>query len=312
MMNKHINQELLYGVYSKSFLIITIILITLFSVIIFMNYNAVIDKYHDYTWTLMSFEGNETAIEKALAGEFHVEKQGNITHVKNPLLYHKVMTERYMYTASPEYMHLQLLESSIVFNPIVFGLLGLIFATYDKKFKTIKIKTVRISKKNFSIIKQISLAISSLLIFISALAISYIIAVGVYYRLLNIVPLSNFVTDVSLVNISSIFTKLIFAYIIALLFVQIGYILGVIFKNRIVGIMALMLYVYILPAFGKYDLYNSIKLVSLRVFDFYGVVRISQITETTLFNAIIIIMTVFLITIITSTIITSKRSSFNP
>lgn len=309
-MKKYFKQELLYGINSKSYYMITILLVVLFGFILFFNYNAVTGAYGDYKKTENYYKTNGLDIQKDLAGSYKViESNKNSGTVSNPILYNKKMVSRYLYAASPKYTLTQLLESSVLLFPLVFGVLGLIVANNDFKYRTIKIKTVRMNKSSLGISKQLSIAFVTFITLVTALAISYLIGCIMYNRLSYIIPIELF-KSAAVTAKSSMITKFIFAYAIALIFAEIGYSIGILLKNMSVGIIAIALYVFVLPNFGKFDLKNSIYYFQRYVFDLYGVISVQLPVKTSSLLAGLIILSIVTMLIIINMITLVKRSSF--
>lgn len=309
MMRKYFKQELLYGINSKSYYIITILLIVLFGCILFLNYNSVTETYNNYKKTESYYKANGLDIQKDLAGSYKVEGNENNGTVSNPILYHKETVSRYLYAASPRYILIQLIESSVLLFPLVFGVLGLIVATNDFKYRTIKFKTVRMDKSSFGISKQLSIGFVIFIILVIALMISYLIGCIMYSRLSGIIPIEQFKSGVVPAK-SPMITKFIFAYAVAFIFAEIGYSFGIIFKNMSVGIIAIVVYMFVLPNFGKFDFKNSIYYFQKNVFDFYGVISVQSPENTSSLLAGLIILSIVTMLIITNMITLVKRSSF--
>ncbi|MBS4538608.1 hypothetical protein GOQ27_09040 [Clostridium sp. D2Q-11] len=309
MMKKYVKQELRWGINSKIYYIVAIFLSLLFVLTLFLNYSAVINTYDSYLKTENYYVENGLDIEKDLAGEYNLEENENGGTVSNPILYYKDTVSRHIYAASPKYMLSQLLESSILLFPLVFGILGLLVASTDFKYKTIKLKTVRMDRSTLGIVKQLSIVFSSFIILVITLIISYLIGWIMYIKLSSSIPIEEF--NVGTFNASSlIIVKFIFAYIIALIFAEIGYTLGMIFKNSIIGMIVIIVYIYILPNLGRFDLKNSYFYFARKVFDFYGVVSVQSPKETSLIVSTLIILSVIIISFIANMFIIVKRSSF--
>lgn len=254
---------------------------------------------------------NNLNIEEELKNEYIVgtyEDGGTIT---NPIAYYNDTISKYIYAASSEYRLSQLLESSILFFPIVFGLLGLVISTNDYKYRTIKLRTVRIDKNRLGMAKQISIAISSFIIIVISLLFAYIVGEIVYQYLAGKIPIKDFQLETdTLGDSSSIFFKFLFAYIIALFFAEIGYTLGILFKNMYVGMIIIFVYTFIIPNLGVYDLKNSIFYFANQIFDFYGVVSAEVSENTGFISSFIIILLAFILSFVVNNIVFKKRSSF--
>jgi hypothetical protein len=310
MMKKFFEQEIRYGVNSKLYYSMTVFLIVLFGVTLFLNYSSVMDTYNDYQSTIDYYEKNDLDIEADLKSGYEIEENQKGGMIKNPIAYHKENVGRYLYAASPNYTLSQLFESSILYFPVVFGILGLLIATNDYKYKTIKLKTVRMNKFTFGLNKQLSIAVSSFFILLFGLIAAFIAGWVMYSILSNKIPTDEFQFAGSLTE-ASIIMKFLFAYILAVIFAELGYTLGILFKNVYAGMIAIIVYIFILPNLGLFDLKNAIYYFANHVFEFYGVVSIEAPIQST--NGIIAgltILSVLLIALFTNILVIKKRSSF--
>jgi len=312
-MRQLFNQEILYGIYSKTYLYIILLLVSLFVIVSYVNYSAVMNTYNDFQRTEKFYQENDLNIEEDLAGEHDVENQGDLEVITNPIHYHKEMVSQFIYTASPKYALTQFLESAFLYFPIVFGTIGLLIAVVDLKYKTIKLKTVRENKKKFGLAKQVSLLTSGLFILMMSLIIAYLINYLFYVRITNAIPISEF--QLSLSNIessSSLFLKFIFAYAVSVLFMNIGYTLGILFKNIYLGMILIVVYTFVIPSsYTVLGIKNSLHYIGVRLFDFHGVLAIDYPKDgTTLITSILVLLCATIIPFIINMIIVNKRSSF--
>jgi hypothetical protein len=198
----------------------------------------------------------------------------------------------------------------ILLFPLIFGILGLIIATNDFKYGTIKLKTVRMDKITYSLVKQLSIVLSGLTVLAISILVAYIIGQVMYVKLSGIVPISKF-PSIEIHTNSSMLTKFVLGFLIAVFFTEIGYALGVVFKNVIVGAITIVVYSFILPNLGVYDLKNSIFYFTKKVFDLQGAISIEDYKTTSFTNSILVILLIFFVSVALSIIITIKRSSFN-
>lgn len=312
-MKQLFKHEIKYGLYSKIYLYIVFFLVFLFGIVSFVNYAAVITTYEDFLLTENYYLENDLDMESALKGEFDVQEDGNVHLVENPLLYSKEMVGIYIYSLSPKYALTQFLESAFLYFPIVFGTLGLLIAIYDFRYKTIKLKTVRENKLKFGLVKQASLMVSGLFILIVALLISFMINYLFYLKMSGIVPTAEFPPNlIDEQMTSSLLIKFVFAYIISIIFMTIGYTFGVIFKNMYIGFITIVVYTLILPGgLAVLDLKNSLHYIGNRIFEFYGVLDIDHAkTGTTLLSSIIVLLCAIFLPFLLNILIMKKRSSF--
>lgn len=312
MIWKLFKKEILYGIYSKTYLYITLFLVSLFVLVSYINYTAVTTTYNDFLHTKQFYVEQGIDIEEELEGEYLIIQEEGQNIIDNPLLYERELVSQYLYTANPKYVINQFLESAFLYFPIVFGIMGLLLAHYDYKYKTIKIKTVRANRLSYTLAKQISLLFSGLIILILALIIAHPINYLFYQQLKEVLPISEFKTPLLIENKSSPFiAKFMFSYLIAIIFMIIGFTFGTIFKNIYVGFIFIVMYTFILPNVTIFELKNSLHYLGNKVYDFYGVLSIENALEgTTIFSSIsILIITIFL-PIIINIVLMMIRSSF--
>lgn len=312
-MKQLFKQEILYGIYSRTYVYIIIFLVSLFALVSFVNYMAVITTYKDFLETENYYIENDLDVEAALAGEFDVKENGKVDIVENPLLYNKEMLSTYIYTLSPKYAFTQLLEASFLYFPIVFGMIGLLVGNFDYKYKTIKLKTVRGSKLKFGLTKQLSLLFSGFIILLISLMIAYLINYIFYLKMTGMLPMKEFQISLSKVSpSSSILIKFIMAYVVSIIFMVTGYTFGVIFKNMYVGFIIIVVYTLILPGgLSVFDVKNSLHYLGKLIFDFYGVLDLDHAKSgTTLLSSILVLLGAIVLPLAVNLVIIKRRSSF--
>ncbi|SHG16328.1 hypothetical protein [Ornithinibacillus halophilus] len=309
MIRKFFKQEIDYGIASKNYVYMIGFLCVLFGVTLFLNYSSVQETHENYLATIDYYEKNGLDVEADLESSYDVEEFDGGGIIENPIAFHRQMLSQYIFAASPEYTLSQLLESSVLYFPIVFGVWGLILATNDIRFRTIKLKTVRMSKKTFVLTKYLSIAFSSLLFMLAAISISFVVGWIMFQILSNNVPISEYKGE-SLPSSTGIFNKMLFGYILALVFAVIGYTFGTVFKNMYIGMVAIIVYMFLLPNLGSFDLKNAIYYFANQLFDFYGVVNVEPPVETNFVISILVVLVLFIIAYFINLIIVQKRSSF--
>ena len=311
MIIKAVKQELSYNIYSKLSFNLVLVLTTLFSLMSLLNIAAVNDIHLQYQNSLRFHEEEGVDIETYLAMDYSFEDNGDGSYtVTNPLRFDQERLRRHLFASHPAGLIGYLLESSIVLFPLIFATLGLVTAVSDFKYRTIKIKTVRLKKRYLGISKQVSLLLSSFVIFTASLLFAYLIGIFAWEILIDPTLLNEFPIE-NLPSSSSVITRLAFGYFLVLFYTIIGYSLGIIFKNILVGIISISVYHFILPNLGIFSVRNSIFYLKHRLFDFYGAVAMEAPLETNLAVALIVLFTTLFIFIVVNMVLTTMRSSFS-
>lgn len=123
------------------------------------------------------------------------EQSSNSTHIENLLSFYKELLDKSIFASSNEYRLTQIFESSIVLFPIVFGVLGIFNATYDYRFKTIKLKAVNVNRKTLATGKRLTSWLISIVILVVSISLAWLVgwAINSYLQQLH-----TFNTTVSL------------------------------------------------------------------------------------------------------------------
>jgi len=129
-----------------------------------------------------------------------------------------------------------------------------------------------------------------------------------YNNLSNSVPVADFYFK-TIPTSSLILSKILFAFIIALVFAEVGYTLGIIFKNVIVGMVLIVLYVSPIIRFNI--LQDSLNYFAKKVFDFIGVITVKTPEDITLIEALFVILFTIIISFSLNMAFVTRRSSYN-
>lgn len=314
-MRKYIKSELYYGIYSQIYIVVALILLAIATIIIYSNCNQIVNAYHSYRKTEEYYNANHIDIEDALSDEYTYNSskdgEGEIENIENPLRYYRELIGINAYIASPSYAIPSVLEyASCLFFPLLFGILGIITGTYDTKYKTKRIKAIRLSKSKIIASKQIALIISSILIVAVVLFASYLISFLLNKMVLANVPLQNF--DIHTIETKSpMIMKIMYGMGIALLFSEIGLFAGTILKGAVIPIIILFSYSLMIPNLGRYDLKNIMLFSAQNVYDYSGSFAINKPFEISHLENSILWIFVIVITLGGSYLAVKKRSSYN-
>ncbi len=310
MMRKSIKQELTYQRLSKNILIFTAVLSALFAVTFVLSFLSVKSTDEDFRRQITYYEENNLNIQEDLNGAYKVTSQSeSSTLVENPLAYEKMLLEQKIYAASSDYAVPQALEASMAFSPFLFVLLGGLVATFDYKYKTIKIKTVQTNRFKVNISKQVSLAIMAFIILALSLIFAYICG-----HILELIVKSSvdasLLSPIRLIPKSGLWIKMLYGYLLALFYAEIGYLCGVVFQTPIVGFLAIVARGVVIPSLGAYDPLNIRYFFADKIFDFVGVTTITPPKEIIAVWGAVILAAMMLAAVLINMVIARKRSSF--
>lgn len=293
--------------------IIGVLIIVLFlssATTIFFNYDSTIELNTSYNKIVNYYEKNNKDIQSDLNSDsYGISENNGVSTIKNPLAYYYNKLGIAVFTASPLYSSSLLCEGSVLFLPIIFGILGLLIGTIDHKNRTMKYKVTRIGKNNYILSK------------ISALMIVNITTLVLYFifgKLFSIIAYSNLKNTIDFTNIpafsdnlnTSILVQILFAFFIAAIYSIIGILLGELFRSSLFGSIAITLYCIIVPLFSKFDLKNSIYYIAKKVCNFEGAISISNLKDTSDMISFCMIGIILTIAISIYILLVKKRSAF--
>jgi hypothetical protein len=310
MIKKSVSQELSFGFLSKQYYYIIVLLVLLMSVVLYLNYSAAREAYNEYLRTEEYYQKNDMDTSVDLSDDYSVEKnQFGAEEITNPLKYYKESVGKYIYASSPAYSLRLIAESSVMLFPFIFSILGILAATNDLRYKTVKVKTVRNSRFMYNASKQIALLLSGVFTFVISVTLTFFVGLAAYGLLCSSIPIQQFPWTPSFLQ--PMILQLFFALAVALLFAQIGFLVGNLSKSTLLSAIFIVVYVYIVPNLGRFDLKNLLYVLAQNLFPFYGVITIESGHNVSTVVAIVILMAVAVLCYTLSSYVVSRRSSYD-
>jgi hypothetical protein len=285
-MLNNMKREMKYLYFSK------ILLITLIATIAFSGWNLFLqmkqtqDQYDLYLRTEAEFKKDGIDIEEALRTPANVEMQqssgSQVAQIDNVLRYDYDNLAYSLYLMNPNHVVSQTLEwMTFMFFPFIFAMFGIYLATYDRKFRTIKIRAVQTGWKTNLLSKQLSMYISSTLIVSISLLTSYIIGMILYQFVVQDIPANEFKLE-AIPESHNIFLQYFLSLFICFIFSTLGFYLGTVLKGFMAPTLIFVVYNFIIPILGKFDIRNMLAVLGHKVFDFKGRVQLFIPTEMSL------------------------------
>lgn len=287
--------------YSNLILYFLLSILAMIILIFYMNYKEITLAYEDYTRVQDLYENEEDMKEDLEINDYNM--------VENPISYYNEQLKTLLFVNSPDYTLTQIFEAGIIFFPIIFGIFGLLLGCADYKTKIIKHKVARVGRKNYYLSKISTSMITILFFFLIMIIISKIAGIIMYNVICNKIPVNNFSSH-NLSLSSNVLVQFIFMYFISIVYSSIGMLIGVLTKGAIRGVVLIAAYAYAVPVFSKFDLKNSYYFIMDQLCDFYGVIKISGIKDSSILISMIIIMGFLIFTNIATYLVIIKRSAY--
>ncbi|WP_338631950.1 hypothetical protein [Clostridium baratii] len=266
------NKEIFYQMYSKNFFILILISILLAGLNAFSLRENIYNKFNVFNKTLEVAESNGENIEEALRSGVNVTKNNNVEEVDNVLKYDYLNLVNSIKAVNPKSTVNQTLSyMTFSFFPIIFGVFGVIVATYDRKYKMRKLNAIYDNKKIRFISKILSLILISSVVLIITLGITYIINFFIYNNISGNPRFEPYILN-NIASMGLIFKikQVLFSLSVIFIFSIIGFILGSILMNSTSAILVILLYNLLFPITGKYDLKNILLYEGSTMFEFIG------------------------------------------
>lgn len=315
-MKNCINQEFRYVIKSKVFVLLLAALVSSSVAIIYYNCKCVIDSNKSYKKMVDFYERNDLDAESDMDSSYGVSNTGEYSEdgseyvqVDNPIKYYYETCKKQLYVVSNSYVIDQYLEYGLMIFPIVFSMFGIVMATYDTKYKTIKTKTVRFGKDNVFISKQIVMGSITIFLIIFTSAINLIIGYIVRKMMLKNLEIKD-IADVSSYGGHSLFVKVFVAIIISFIFLQIGFLLARFIESTLICSVILFVYVLFGTNMFAYGLKNVILSLASKIYEFRGSYSIDNALEISDCKMVAMILVYGVTMMMISWFINKKKSAY--
>jgi len=295
----------MYQYFSRLFFILILIVSSLMIWNSFMLTKEVKSNYNLYLRTESEYKNDGIDIDKALKSPVQTDqKQGangnTIETIDNILRYDYENLTSSIYRIQPNQIVPSSLEwISFIFLPIIFMIYGVYIATYERKYKTLKIKSIQYDWRYFLITKQISLYISALIILTFSTLFSYIAGRFFYVIITKEIPMEQFQVLNAFAD-KNLFVQLIITLFITIIFSTLGFSLGIICKGILIPVLIFVAYNFATPILGTYDIRNMIAVLGHQAFNFSGNFKLFTPSDMPTTTAVLLLIGfILLLTIIT-------------
>ncbi|KLO20911.1 hypothetical protein X275_10980 [Marinitoga sp. 1197] len=271
ILSSNIKKEIKYQIYSGVFILMIITLLIFSGLNLYNQKKLIIQNYNLFVHTLNEIKKSGINVEKVLMEPLTVEENNGISKINNVLKldYNNVALAVYDLKNPGRIITNTLKYLSFIFYSFFFSVYGIYIGIYDTKYKTIKIKAVQNNWMNILLSKQITMYILSFLIIFIVVFLSIIISFIFYNTFSLDIPINDFKLLIQPWD-TNIILQFILSLFLSFIFTTFGFYLGILFRGIMYPMLILVLYNFIFPIFGKYDLRNLISILGHKVFDFYG------------------------------------------
>lgn len=256
--------------------------------------------------TVKEVEKNGDDVEKLLNDDFYVreviQEDGSILlQIDNIVRYDYEQLKLQYDKMQPTNIFFEVLKNStLIFLPIIAGLFAIYISTYEFSSNTLKTRILNGTTETVFLSKVLSTVIVFTIVFVLSAIIGLFISV-VWSSIVNLgIDISFILPKQSLFNIViNTFKALLIAYLISIVFLVIGFGLGIISSRFSVALGIFLLYHLVVPNLGKYDIKNLIMNLYYLVFNpeiGVSIINFSELNIPTVGSLITITVLLFLIT----------------
>lgn len=265
-------KDIFYQIYSKNFFILLLVIILLSAFNTFSLKKNISNNFNLFNKTLEQAENNGENIEEALRANVNITKKENVEEIDNVLKYDYLNLVNSINSVNPKLTINQILSYlTFTFFPIIFGVFGVIVATYENKYKILKLNSICDDKKIIFMSKIMALVLISSVTLLVTLSINYIINFCIYNSIINNPKFEPYILN-NILNIDIILSikQVLFSLSVILIFAIIGFVFGNILRNSTISIIIILLYNLLIPITGRYDLKNILLYEGSKLFKFTG------------------------------------------
>lgn len=304
-------KELKYQWYSHVIWITVIISIFISLLNIYGLKSKATSSYDLYVKTYNLYKEEGMDVDKMLDMPINISGTGSEQVVDNPVRFRLaeagdaigLLNNSSIITNTLEWM-------TFVFFPIIFVIYSIYLASYDYKYKTIRIKATQMASSKLITSKLLSLYLGVLIIFLTTTFVSFIAGYFFHQQLINEIPnaiLARFNTGL---DHNNLIIQLLFSLMISLIFASIGFLLGILFKSALIPVILFFVYDFIVPVLGKYDIRNIISVIAHDIFQFKGRFQLFKPTPVSEMTSFSILITVLVLSILLSYVCFSRQSKY--
>lgn len=299
-----------YIKYSKAPIIISLIIVGVCIAFSFFQYQYVMSNYNDYTRIFSFYDGDESQLAEDLKlGEYNIiENDDGTTTVENPILYYKEMLGKAIYSTSNAYSISHILEIGILIFPILFAVIGIILSIVDLKNGVYKHKILRYGRENYVLSKITHFLFISSMIILLFIIINKLCIFILDIIIKNKIDISNFTYTPE--PEKSVLIKILTSLLIAIVYISIGFLLGVITKNGILSVGLMAVYLFIVPTFSEFEIQNCCYAIMKENFNFNGLANITDYRSVDVSLSIVIMLLVIFLSNLISYLVIRWRSAY--
>ncbi len=307
-----VSKELKYQSYSKVLWISLVVALFISTINLYGLKTNIESAYDLYLKTKVVYTEEGVDVEKMLSEPINFTMEGNSQTTDNPVRYQfnkvadtiSLLNGKAIITQTLEWMN-------FVFFPLIFGLYSINTSTYDYRFGTINIKSVRYKRSILITSKLVSSYLGIILIFGLTLMYSYVFGIIMHNQATHMIISEDLARFEYKANNNNLSIQLLFSIGICILFSTIGSFFGFLFKSTITATIVFFTYDLLVPVLGNYDLRNLISVIAHKLFDFNGRFQLFNPMPVPTQTAIIILLFFYLIILALSYVLFSKQSKYN-
>ena len=302
-MKQCIREELKYLLRTKNIVIFIILNAIICGSMLYSNYNMAKMCISDYIYCKESFEQGIGAGIVDEEGTFIVEDGDDVQYVKKN-------AEFSIYAVSPKYTVELGMIASISMSIFLLALFIVLLIGNDNSCNILRIKSVRHSRRDIYLAKNIVYYIASMLIFFVSIGVVYIFNKIYYPFFINKYDTYN---DLNVMDMSvndNWIMKFIVIIIVIAVSIEIGMFIVLTIKKSILAVVSIIVYSMILPKFGILDIRCCLGNLLANYYDCYGAITVNDADNSKIIFSFVFTLVVLIVLKIVNYLLYTKRSAY--
>ncbi|MBC6308627.1 ABC transporter permease [Listeria sp. FSL L7-1582] len=256
-----VRMQLFYQWKAKYVMTLLLFLVVLCGFSSYAQYSSLHQKEVRFNDTMQMYEKDGITLKQALSEDLEITKDGNSEEISNVLKYDYYRVIAAKVALNPLNAPNQIFTSiAILFLPIVFGIYSCHVAFFDFKHRTMKSQLLLKGYRSLFFSKLLSIAVVAV---VSVLA-TILISIGIQYAFNLVMGIQP---NISVNYLSELPMQFVYQSVVLILFGSFFFLLTVAVRSTLVSIIALFVYMLLVPNLGGFDVKNLMLLTVPKIYN---------------------------------------------
>lgn len=256
-----VKMQLFYQWKAKYVITLLLFLVVLCGFSSYAQYSSLHQKEARFDDTMQMYEKDGITLKQALSEDLEIIKDGNSEEISNVLKYDYYRVIAAKVALNPLNAPNQIFTSvAILFLPIIFGIYSCHVAFFDFKHRTMKSQLLLKGYRSLFFSKLLSIVVMAVV----SVAGTVLFSMGIQY-LFNL--MMGIQPNVSVNYLSELPMQFVYQSAVLILFGYFFFLLTIVVRSTLISIVALFVYMLLVPNLGGFDLKNLMLLTVPKIYN---------------------------------------------